>query len=80
MSLGKGPIYTASAKQKVNTKKKTEAELVAVDYIMPQILWTRLFLEAHGLKVNDNVVYQDKMSTIKLEILVALQASRKQDI
>ena len=30
------------------------------------ILWTRLFLEAQGYHVTDNVLYQDNESTIKL--------------
>ena len=80
MTLGKWSIYATSTKQRLNTKSLTKAELVKVDDLMPQILWTRMFLKAQGFQVNDNVVYQDKMSTIKLEILVALQASRKQDI
>jgi len=31
MTLGKGATYTASCRQKLNTKISTEAELVAVD-------------------------------------------------
>eukprot|EP00957_Ditylum_brightwellii_P209777 15363210-Ditylum_brightwellii.AAC.1 len=34
---------------------------------MPQILWTRYFLEAQGIKVRDNVVYQDNQSSMRLE-------------
>ena len=34
---------------------------------MPQIIWTRLFLEKQGFKVKDNIVHQDNMSAIKLE-------------
>ena len=67
MSLGKGSIYGSSTKQKINTKSSTEAELVLVDNLMPQIICTSLFLEKQGFKVKDNVVYQDNMSAIKLE-------------
>ena len=56
LSLGKGSIYSTSTKQKLNTKSSTEAELVAVDDLMPQILWTRMFLEAQGLIVNNNII------------------------
>ena len=34
---------------------------------MPQIIWTRYFLEAQGYGVNDNIVYQDNKSAILLE-------------
>ena len=67
LSLGKGSIYSASKKQKLNTKSSTEAELVGVDDILPQILWTRNFLLAQGFKVKDNVTYQDNQSSMKLE-------------
>ena len=67
LSLGKGSIYATLTKQKINTKSSTDAELVAVDDLMPQILWTRLFLESQGMMVKDNIVHQDNMSAIKLE-------------
>ena len=40
MSLGKGSIYSTSVQQKLNTKSSTEAGLVGVDDVMPQIIWT----------------------------------------
>ena len=40
MSLGKGAAYATSTRQKLNTKSSTEAELVAMDDIMPQVIWT----------------------------------------
>lgn len=67
MSLGKGVVYGASVRQKLNTKSSTEAELVAVDDFMPQVLWTRYFLEAQGYDVQDSVVHQDNQSSILLE-------------
>ena len=57
MMMGQGALYSASNRQKLNIKSSTEAELVGVDDLMPQILWTRYFLEAQGMKVSDNVVY-----------------------
>ena len=35
--------------------------------MMAQILWTRLFMEAQGIKVSDNILYQDNRSAILLE-------------
>jgi Reverse transcriptase (RNA-dependent DNA polymerase) len=66
MMLGKGAIYGTSTRQKINTKSSTEAELVGVNDILPQALWTRYFLEAQGYAVDESVVYQDNKSTILL--------------
>jgi len=38
MSIIKGGTYTSSCKQKLNTKSSKEAELVAIDNAMAQIL------------------------------------------
>ena len=65
--MEQGALYSASRKQKLNTKSSTKAELVGVDDLMPQILWMRYFLETHGIMVSDNVVYQDNQSAMKLE-------------
>ena len=62
-----GVILTKCRKQKLNTKSSTEAELVAVDDMMPQILWTRYFLMGQGFDLKGNVVYQDNKSAILLE-------------
>ena len=67
MSLGKGIIYGTSTRQKLNTRSSTEAELVAVDDCMSQVLWTRYFLSAQGYNINDCVIYQDNKSAILLE-------------
>ena len=67
MSLGKGVIYGTSTHQKLNTRSSTEAELVAVDDCMSQVLWTHYFLDAQGYNINDCIVYQDNKSAILLE-------------
>ena len=41
--------------------------MVGVNDVMPQVLWTRYFLEAHGFSVSDLVVYQYNQSAILLE-------------
>ena len=64
--LGKGAIYASLKKQKLNTKSSTEAELVAINNMMPQILWARYFLSTQGFDIRDNVVFQDNQSTMKL--------------
>ena len=67
ITLGKGSPYSMSTKQKINTRSSTEAELVGMNDAMALILWTRLFLEAQGFAIKDNVVYQDNQSAILLE-------------
>jgi hypothetical protein len=67
MTLGKGVIYGTSTRQKLNTKSSTECELVGVNDVLPQILWTRYFLEAQGYGANESIVYQDNQSAILLE-------------
>ena len=67
MSLGKGVIYGTSTRQKINTKSSTEAELVGVNEVLPQVLWTRYFLEEQGYGAIDSIVYQDNQSAILLE-------------
>lgn len=67
MSLGAGMVYGASTRQKINTKSSTEAELVAADDLMPQILWTRYFLKEQGYVTRDNLLYQDNQSAMLLE-------------
>lgn len=67
LSLGKGSIYSTSVRQKLNTKSSTEAELVGVADVMPQILWTRYFLEGQGYDVSAATIYQDNQSAMLLE-------------
>jgi hypothetical protein len=39
----------------------------AVDDVMPQVMWTRYFLEAQGYGVSDCTIYQDNQSAMLLE-------------
>ena len=66
-TMGHGSIYSNSLKQKLVARSSTEAELVGVHDILPQILWTRSFLISQGYPVQKNVVYQDNMSAMLLE-------------
>ena len=68
MTLGKGSLQNVSTKQKVNTRSSTEAELVSMDDIISKVLWTKLFLEAQGYEVKENLVYRDNQSSMKLEL------------
>jgi hypothetical protein len=65
MSMGTGAAYSTSKKQKLNTKSSTEAELVGIDDVLPQALWTKYFLEGQGYGT-DSIIYKDNQSTMKL--------------
>ena len=67
LSLGAGAINGTSTRQKINTKSSTEAELVGVAEVLPQILWTQYFLHAQGYGEEPCIIYQDNKSAILLE-------------
>ena len=64
LSLGRGVVYGTSTQQNFNTCSSTEAELVAVDDCMGQILWTRYFSGTQECQVDDAVMYQDNLSVM----------------
>ena len=66
LSVGKGAVNTVSAKQKLNTKSSTEAELVGADDVVMKALWTRYFLQEQGYE-SQTIIYQDNKSAILLE-------------
>ena len=67
MSFGRGAPITLSMKQKLNSRSSTDAEIIAVDDTMSILLWSKLFLEAQGIDVRENTLYQDNKSAILLE-------------
>jgi hypothetical protein len=67
MSLGRGLIYGTSKKQKIVSRSSTEAELVGVYDVMPQVLWTRHFLKEQGYEAVDSIIHQDNKSAILME-------------
>ena len=66
-NTGMGGAYVKSNKQKLNSKRSTEAELVGVDDVLTQLIWTRYFLKEQGYEIYDNVIYQDNQIFIKLD-------------
>eukprot|EP00957_Ditylum_brightwellii_P052420 3974840-Ditylum_brightwellii.AAC.2 len=54
-------------KQKLNTKSLANAEIARITSMMPQVLWTKYFLEEQGYVVKDNIVYQDNQNVLKSE-------------
>jgi len=66
VSLGVGPIFTKSSKQKLNSKSSTEAEMIAVSDGLNHVLWLRNFLEDQGYRLPPARIFQDNMSAIRL--------------
>jgi hypothetical protein len=66
VSLGRGPIFVRSSKQKIVTKSSTEAELVGCSDSVTQAIWTRDFLIAQGYTMGPVTVHQDNMSAMAL--------------
>ena len=44
-----------------------ESEVVSVYGVLPQILWTKKFLEDQGVNIKETVLYQDNISSMLLE-------------
>ena len=67
MSLGKGVIYSKLPNQKIDTIISTAAELVVVDEHIPDVLWSRKFLEVQVIRVEYNIIFQDNQSYVLKE-------------
>ena len=77
LTLGHGSILSISAKQKVDTKSSTKAELISVDDAMTFIMWMKYFFESQVRSIDmysplkplgsDVTIKQDNTSAIKLE-------------
>ena len=67
MSIGRGMIYSKSAKQKLNSKSSTEAELIGASDMLGQTLWTLYFLRDQGYDTIKTTLHQDNTSAIALE-------------
>ena len=67
MTMGRGLPLDISTKHKLNMRSSMESEIVAVNDLIPQILWARLFMRAQGIEVRDNILYQDNKSAMLLE-------------
>jgi hypothetical protein len=67
MTMGRGFPLDKSTKHKLNTCSSTESEIVAINDLIPQILWTRLFMKAQGFVVRVDILYLDNKSMMLLE-------------
>ena len=67
MSFGHGLIHHKSSIQKLNTKSSTEAEVVATSEYVPHNIWLKNFLLEQGYFINNNTLFQDNQSAIRME-------------
>jgi hypothetical protein len=67
MTMGSGEVTSISRKQAMNTQSYTKEEVVAADVAVGSMIWTKLFLEAQGYPVKENVLFQDNQSAMLLE-------------
>ena len=51
--------------------------MVALDDALPMILWCLYFIEAQGYTVEQNVVFQDNQSTMRLAVNGSLSSSKR---
>jgi hypothetical protein len=65
ITIGSGPVFVRSVKQKIVTKSSTEAELVALSDEAGTLLHVKEFISEQGYSV-DLVIAQDNQSTISL--------------
>ena len=68
ISFGCGVIMTKCQKQKLNVKSSTEGEIVGVSDYLPNMILARMFLKGQGYPLDDNVLYQDNKSAIRIEM------------
>ena len=67
MTIRRGFPLDKFTKHKLDTHSSTEDEIVVVVNMIPQILWSCLFMKAQGFVVRDNILYQDNKSAMLLE-------------
>jgi hypothetical protein len=77
MSLGGGAVISSLRTQKINTKSSTESELVAIDDALTTILWTLYFIEAQGYSIEQNIIFEDNLSTINLAVNGKFSSSKR---
>jgi hypothetical protein len=67
MSLRLGGLIAKSTKHRLNYKSSTEAELIGASNYLPHVIWVKMFMEAQGYLIRENLFEQDNESAIKLE-------------
>ena len=77
MTLVKEATIIHYGKHRLNTKSSTKAELVGADDMLVKVLCSLYFIKAQGYTVDQNIMYQDNMATMRLEINGTLSSSKR---
>ena len=68
---------TKCQKQKLITKSSIEGEIFRVSNYLPNMIWARMFILAQEFLLRENIIYQDKQSSIKIEKNGRMSSSQK---
>ena len=60
-------IYNTLQKQKINTKSSIETEVVSTEDYVPQVMWTKYFLDNQGYRC-EHELQQNNTSRMRLDI------------
>ncbi len=77
MTMGKGAAISSSNVMKRNTQSSTEMELISIHNKLPDIIWTRYFVEGQGYTINEYMIFQDNMSSLSLETNGRVSSSKR---
>mmetsp|Transcript_13911 Transcript_13911/g.26194 ORF Transcript_13911/g.26194 Transcript_13911/m.26194 type:complete len:735 (+) Transcript_13911:3-2207(+) len=77
ISWGIGILLSMCQKQKLNSKSSTEAEVIGVSDFISNMIWARMFLEKQGYTIDENILYQDNQSAMKIEVNGSRSCSRR---
>jgi hypothetical protein len=77
MTMGKGAAISSSNVMKCNTRSSTETELVSLHDKLPDVIWTRYFVECQGYDIDEYVIFQDNMSSLSLEKNGRISSSKR---
>jgi len=77
ISWGIGILLSMCQKQKLNAKSSTEAEVIGVSDFISNMIWARMFLEKQGYMINENLLYQDNQSAMKIEMNGSKSCSKR---
>ena len=67
ISLGWGIIHEKFIIEKLNRKSSTESEVVRFSDYLSHNIRIKIFLQYEGYHMNNNVLYQDNQSAIRME-------------